>query len=82
PEGRGTRETEPHFYLDLGVQKEISLGSLRFSPNMSLLLRLDVFNILDSQEPISYIKEDIPIFGEVWARQQPRQARILIKLKW
>ena len=82
PEGRGTRETEPHFYLDLGVEKEISLGSLRLSPDLSLLLRLDVFNVLDSQEAISHVKEDIPIFGEVWARQQPRQARILIKLKW
>ena len=32
---------------------------------MSLVLRADVFNVPDSQEPISYVKEDIPMFGQV-----------------
>jgi hypothetical protein len=47
-----------------------------------LILRADVFNVLDSQQPISYVKEDIPVFGQVWARQQPQQARLVAKIKW
>jgi len=47
---------------------------------MSLVLRADIFNVFDSQEPISYVKEDIPMFGKVWARQQPRQARLRQRL--
>lgn len=82
PEGRGTQESPAHSYLDIGIEKEFALQSLGLLENMSLILRLDVFNLLNSQEPISFIKEDIPIFGEVWGRQQPRQVRFMIKLKW
>jgi len=49
---------------------------------MSLTLRVDIFNLFDSQRPISFVKEDIPLFGQVWGRQQPRQARIMAKIKW
>jgi len=49
---------------------------------MALDLRVDILNILNSQQPISFVKEDIPIFGQIWGRQQPRQARILIRMKW
>jgi hypothetical protein len=45
-------------------------------------MRIDVFNLLNSQTAISYVKEDVPIFGEIWGRQQPRQIRIMIKLKF
>ena len=84
PEGRGTRKTPSHFYLDLGAEKEFQLarlfgGSLQ---NLALVVRVDTFNVLNSQIPISYVKEDIPLFGEVWGRQQPRQARVLIKIKF
>ncbi len=27
------------------------------------------------------LSEAIPVFGEVWARQQPRQARLMLKIK-
>jgi hypothetical protein len=84
PEGRGTRETPPHSYLDLGVEKEFRLKSLGkgLFQDMILSLRLDIFNLLNSQESISFVKEDIPIFGEIWGRQQPRQARMTIRIKW
>lgn len=82
PEGRGSRETPSHFYMDLGLGKEFQLRKLHLPQNMSLMLRLDIFNLLNSQEPISYVKEDIPIFGQVWGRQQPRQARVMVKIKW
>jgi hypothetical protein len=82
PEGRGTRKTPPSFYLDLGIGKEFRLQSLGLPQAMALALRLDIFNVLNSQKPISYVKEDIPIFGEVWARQLPRQARLMLKIRW
>ena len=82
PEGRGTRKTPSHFYLDVGIEKEFELRSFCLPQSLAMILRLDLFNLLNSQEPISYVKENIPIFGEVWGRQQPRQARLMIKLKW
>ncbi|MFB0565631.1 MAG: carboxypeptidase regulatory-like domain-containing protein [Candidatus Aminicenantaceae bacterium] len=84
PEGRGTRKTPAHAYLDVGLEKEFQLknSGKGFPHGLKLALRLDMFNLLNSQEPISYVKEDTAIFGAVWGRQQPRQARMMIKLKW
>ena len=82
PESRGSRDTPSHFYLDLGLEKEFKLQSFRLPQNMALTLRLDIFNLLNSQKPISYVKEDIPIFEQVWGRQQPRQARLMVRIKW
>jgi hypothetical protein len=73
PEKRGTRKSPSHIYFDLGIEKEF------FSV---LTLRLDLLNLFDSQRPISYVKEDIPIFRDVWGRQQPRQARVMVRLRW
>lgn len=73
PETRGTRNSPSHIYFDLGIEKEF------FSV---LTFRLDLLNLFNSQRPISYVKEDIPIFGQVWGRQQPRQARVMIRLRW
>ena len=82
PEGRGSRKTPSHFYIDVGLEKEFKLQSLRLPQGMALILRVDIFNLLNSQKTISHVKEDIPIFGKVWGRQQPRQARVMIKIKW
>jgi len=82
PETRGTRKSPAHTYLDFGLEKSYGLGNIRLPQSMALKVRLDVFNLLNTQIPISYVKADIPIFGEIWGRQQPRQARISIKLSW
>ena len=82
PEGRGSRSTPSHLFVDLGIEKEFYLSSLGLPQSMGLDLRVDILNMLNSQRPISYVKEDIPIFGQIWGRQQPRQARVLIRLKW
>ncbi len=77
PEGRGSRTTPPHFYLDLGVEKEIPILS-----GYTVDLRLDLFNVFNSQKPVSFVREDTPAFGKIWGRQQPRQARISLRIKW
>jgi len=82
PETRGTRKTPAHHYLDFGIEKEIDFKTLGLSLPVSSVLRLDVLNVLNSQTPLSYVKEDIPIFGEIWGRQPPRQARVTFKVKW
>jgi len=82
PEGRGSRKTPAHAYLDLSFEKSFALPGSAVLRNAALAIRLDVFNALDSQTPIAYVKEDVPVFGAVWGRQQPRQARISAKLKF
>lgn len=82
PEGRGTRSTPPHSYLDIGLEKAFRLAGLGLPQGFALSIRVDVFNLFDSQTAISYIKENIPIFGQIWGRQQPRQARVMIKIKF
>jgi len=80
PEGRGSRKTPPHHYLDISFEKRFSFGR---APSLrSLSVRLDVFNLLNSQKPVSYVKEDIPLFGTIWGRQQPRQARLMLRFTW
>jgi hypothetical protein len=76
PEGRGSRTTPAHAYLDISVEKTFPLRLGHVFPDAGLSVRLDVFNALDSQQPIAYVKENVSIFGEVWSRQQPRQARV------
>ncbi|MFC2141878.1 carboxypeptidase regulatory-like domain-containing protein [Acidobacteriota bacterium] len=67
PERRGGRTTPAHWYLDLAVEKNVILPQ-----GFALGFRLNFSNILNSQQPISYVKEDTSLFGEIWARQQPR----------
>ena len=82
PEGRGSRTTPGHLFVDLGIEKGFNLDSIGLPQTMALDIRIDILNILNSQRPVSFVKEDIPIFGQIWGRQQPRQARILIRMKW
>ncbi|MFH1946239.1 MAG: hypothetical protein ABIK95_11515, partial [Acidobacteriota bacterium] len=71
-----------HTYLDLGLEKAFRVLPLSGADGLTLNIRLDVFNVFDSQRPVSYVKEDIPLFGQVWGRQQPRQARVMVKIKF
>jgi hypothetical protein len=77
PEGRGSRKTPAHSYLDMGLEKRVKL-----SGQLAVALRLDIFNLLNSQQPISYVQEDTTLFGTVWGRQQPRSARVMVRLLW
>ncbi|MCX6566209.1 MAG: carboxypeptidase regulatory-like domain-containing protein [Candidatus Aminicenantes bacterium] len=82
PEGRGTRTTPPLYYLDLSFEKSFPLPGSGFFKDAAIAVRLDIFNVFNSQQPISYVKEDVSIFGSVWGRQQPRQARLSAKIKF
>ena len=82
PEGRGTRKSPGHFYFDVAVEKSFPLGSSSSREPLILSLRADIFNLFNSQKPISFVKEDTALFGQVWGRQQPRQARVMAKLSW
>ena len=81
PEGRGVRKTPGHFYLDFGLERDFPIRSL-LGRGMAISLRMEIFNLLNSQKPISFVKEDIPIFGKIWGLQQPRQARVTLRLRW
>jgi len=80
PEGRGSRTTPAHTYLDLTLEKTFPLAFPGILRGAGLSVRLDVFNAFNSQTAISYVQENIPIFGQVWGRQAPRQARLSAKL--
>jgi hypothetical protein len=77
PEGRGPRTTPAHVYVDFTAQKDFVI------PNgMRIGLRVNVYNLLNSQQPISYIKEDTALFNEVWGRQLPRWIQFHVVFKF
>ena len=77
PEGRGGRTTPPHMYMDLLIEKEFRLRS-----GMTLGIGANIYNIMNSQRPVSYVKNDNTLFGEVWARQLPRWTQIKAALRF
>jgi len=82
PEGRGTLTTPAHTYLDFSLEKSFALAKTGALSGAAIAVRFDVFNVLNSQQPVSYVKEDIGLFNAVWGRQQPRQARLSAKVKF
>jgi len=77
PEGRGGRTTPPHMYVDLAVEKDF-----RLRKGLVLGLGINAYNLLNSQRPVSFVKEDNSLFGQVWARQLPRWTQIKATLKF
>jgi Carboxypeptidase regulatory-like domain/TonB-dependent Receptor Plug Domain len=71
PEGRGGRTTPAHAYVDLGVEKDFSIGR-----GLTVVAGINVYNLFNSQLPVSYVKEDTELFGQVWARQLPRWVQL------
>jgi len=67
PEGRGGRTTPAHMYVDLSIEKDVVLRR-----GFVVGLGLNAYNLLNSQRPISFVKEDTELFGQVWGRQLPR----------
>ena len=71
PEGRGGRTTPAHTYFDFAIEKEFTLRK-----GLVLDLGVNFYNLPNSQTPVSYVKEDTDLFGQVWGRQLPRWAQI------
>jgi hypothetical protein len=76
PEGRGSRTTPAHLYMDFAVEKEFVLKAFRLS------VGINVYNLFNSQKPVSYVKEDTTLFGEVWGRQLPRWMQVKVTLRF
>jgi len=77
PEGRGARTTPAVTYVDLAAEKDFQLGH-----GLALGLGVNVYNLFNSQRPVSYVKEDTTLFGQVWARQLPRWIQLKLGLKF
>jgi len=77
PEGRGTRVSPGHVYLDILAEKDFFL-----SQGMRIVVGLNVFNLFNSQKPVSFIKEDTALFGEVWGRQSPRWFQLKVAFRF
>lgn len=77
PEGRGGRTTPAHLYVDLAVGKDF-----RMKNGMSIGVGLNAYNLLNSQKPVSYAKQDSELFGQVWARQLPRWVQLKMTLRF
>jgi len=77
PEGRGVRRTPAHAYVDLAVDKEFTVAK-----GLALGVGVNVYNLFNSQRPVSYVKEGTELFGQVWARQLPRWIQLKVGLKF
>jgi len=78
PYGRGTERYPAHTYIDLTVQKD-----LRLSSALTLALRVNINNLLNSQQIISRANgEGSAIFEEVWGRQYPRWIQFQVMLRF
>jgi hypothetical protein len=77
PEGRGGRETPAHVYIDLLAQKDFRLRN-----GMIIGAGVSAHNLLNSQRPVSFVKEDTELFGQVWARQLPRWVQLRFSVKF
>jgi len=75
PEGRGARQLPAVYWLDLSLGKRFALGG-----GQSLGVRLEVFNVTDSDTPVAYDQEVVagywPGSFRPLKRQSPRTARI------
>lgn len=76
-EGRGTRMMPPVQYIDARVAHELDLGNDR-----SVELSLDVFNLPDFAQTISYYENDDENFGLTLYRQSPRAVRGGVKFRY
>jgi hypothetical protein len=77
PEGRGSRTTPSHMYVDIAVEKEFVLKK-----GIRLRVGLNFYNFFNSQKPVSYIKSDTELFGQIWGRQLPRWVQFKATLRF
>lgn len=49
---------------------------------MALGLGVNLYNLMNSQRPVSLVNEDTELFGEIWGRQLPRWGQIKFSLRF
>lgn len=76
-EGRGTRFMPPVHYLDVHLAESFAIDDLR-----SAEIAIDIFNVLDLSEAITYYENDNRNFGKVMYRQEPRSIRASVKVTY
>ena len=81
PEGRGARTTSSLLWVDVTATKDFKVWY-----DHTIQLRLDVFNLLNSQQPISFVEAWSPTvntgFGTPFRRQDPRAIQLGISYKF
>jgi hypothetical protein len=76
--GRGTEKLPADVYVDLSIQKDFPL-----TRGMNIGLRLNINNILNSQQPVFYMNaEGTPLYGQIYGRQAPRWAQLQLLFMW
>ena len=75
--GREGRRRPESATIWVAVEKDF-----RMRTGLTLGLGVNAYNILNSQRPVSFVKEDNLLFGQVWARQLPRWTQIKATLKF
>jgi len=77
PEGRGTRFMPPVHYFDMHFGE-----AFKMTDKQSAELAVDVFNILDLGQAITYYENDDENFGLTMYRQAPRSIRASLKVTY
>ena len=77
PEGRGSRRTSSLLWIDVTLTKDFKVWY-----DHTLQLRLDIMNLLNTQQPISFVEEDTVDFGTPFARQAPRAIQVGIAYRF
>jgi hypothetical protein len=49
---------------------------------MTLGLGVNLYNLMNSQRPVSFVNADTEIFGRVWGRQLPRWVQFKASLRF
>jgi hypothetical protein len=77
PEGRGTRFMPPVNYFDLHLAENFKWGKAQ-----SAEVAIDIFNVLDLSDPVTYYENDDENFGLTLYRQAPRSIRASLKVNY
>jgi hypothetical protein len=64
-------------YVDFLIEKDFVLPG-----QLVLGVGLNIYNLFNSQRPISYVKEDTELFGQVWGRQLPRWLQFKVTMRF
>ncbi|MFC1850169.1 carboxypeptidase regulatory-like domain-containing protein [candidate division CSSED10-310 bacterium] len=71
PDGRGNREMPSIYYWDASLEKAFTFGD-----RYGLGIKLDIFNLTNSDTAVAYVNQDTDNFGKTLEVQEPMSVRI------